>query len=208
MEDIEKAIATLQNPAAGWATRKEIANRLGDLAHRAIHALRDHKDDADQDVRDVVRASLKRLPLVRANGDASAPKDFALEELAMHCAKTGSRAVTEYGEGYRVEVRIDDARAQDVFIRPYEKDDGTRMLRVFTVCGKPDSPTAAWALRTNTELIGCAFAVEIHDRFEHLILVENYHRAKVSPDDVLASVKQIAFYGDWLEKRISKEDTY
>ena len=47
-----------------------------------------------------------------------------------------------------------------------------------------------------------------HDRFEHLILVENYHRAKVSPDEVLTSVKQVAFYGDWLEKRLSKEDAY
>ncbi len=208
MEDLDKAITTLKNPAAGWATRKDIAHRLGELAHRAIHALRDHKDDTDQDVRDAVRTSLKRLPLVRANGDTAVPKDFALEELAHHCAKPGVRTVHEYDEGYRVEVRIDDARAQDVFIRPYDKDDGTKMLRVFTVCGKPDSTTAAWALRTNTELIGCAFAVENHDRFEHLILVENYHRAKVSPDEVLTSVKQVAFYGDWLEKRLSKEDAY
>lgn len=208
MEELDKDISTLRNPAAGWATRKEIAHRLGELAEHAIHALRDHKDDSDQDVRNAVRSVLKHLPLVRAGGTSAAPRDFTLEELALHCAKDGGRTVNTYDEGYRVEVRIDDARAQDVFIRPYVKEDGTEMLRVFTVCGKPDSPTAAWALRTNTELIGCAFAVDKHERFEHLILVENFHRAKVSPDEVLETVKQIAFYGDWLEKRLSKEDAF
>lgn len=208
MEAIEKAIQVLRNPDSGWATRKETAHALAESARKVIHALRDHKDDRDQDVRAAVRECLRKIPQVKAAPGAAPRKDYALEELAQHCAKPGSRTVHEYDEGYRVEVRIDEARMQDVFVRPITKDDGTQMIRVFTVCGKPDASTAAWALRTNTDMIGCAFAVENHERFEHLILVQNFHRAKASPEEVLAAVKQVAFYGDWLEKRLGTVDNF
>ena len=207
-ENLEKAISTLKNPAAGWATRKETAHHLGDWAVAVIEALRGLKDDADQDVRNAVRAALKRLPLLRAGGEPTTPRAYTLEELAAHFAKPGRRTVQPHGDGFQIEVHIDAERAQDVFVRPHEKDDGTQMIRVYTICGKPDASTAAWALRANGELIGCGFAVENHERFEHLILVENFHRENATPGEVLAAVKQIAYYGDWLERRLSSQDVF
>jgi hypothetical protein len=202
---LQNAADTLANPSAGWATRKEQAARLGETARRAIEALRACKDDADPDVRNEVRKVLKQLPLVRARGKAP---EHSLESLAHACAKPDRRNVTTRDEGFQIEVKITDERMQDVFIVPDAREDGTALVRVYTKCGKPDASSAAWALRTNAELIGCAFAVENHDRFEHLILVQNFVLAKVTPEEVVAAVKQIAYYGDWLERKLSGADTF
>lgn len=205
LEDLDRSISTLRNQSAGWATRKEIAHTLGEIARRALHALRELKDDQDHDVRNAVRSVLRQLPSVDAAPEG-APHDFALEELAQHCAKPGSRTVFADGDGYRIVVRIGEGRSQSVYIQPAQKDDGSRLLRVYSPCGKPDASSAAWALRSNATLIGCAFAVENFDRFEHLIIVENFERDRVSPAEILVAVKQVAFYGDWLEQRLSDED--
>lgn len=204
-DSLQKAADTLANPSAGWATRKEQAARLGDMARRAIEALRACKDDADPDVRNEVRKVLKQLPLVRARGNTP---EHSVESLAHACAKPGRRNLTTLDDGFQVEVMINDERMQDVFIVPDSREDGAPLVRVYTKCGKPDASSAAWALRTNAELIGCAFAVENHDRFEHLILVQNFVLAKVTPEEVIAAVKQIAYYGDWLERKLSENDTY
>lgn len=204
-DTLQKAVETLANPSAGWATRKEQAVLLGETARCAIEALRTSKDDADPDVRNQVRKELKQLPLVRAR---SGTPEHSLGSLAEACAKPGRRTVTDQGDGFQIEVRISDERAQDVFIVPDAREDGASLVRVYTKCGKPDAASAAWALRSNAELIGCAFAVENHDRFEHLILVQNFVLAKVTPDEVVAAVKQIAYYGDWLERKLSGVDAF
>jgi hypothetical protein len=206
INELRKAIKKLADPNGGWATRKEIAEQLGTLAREAILALRDQKSAQDQDVRAAVRAALKQLPIVRVTEASAAHKPHALADIASACAKEGQRSVSELDDGYKVVVKIGVDREQDVFIRPELKEDGTKLLRVSTICGKPDASSAAWALRTNVSLIGCAFAVENHGRFEHLILVQNFDWAKTSPAEVLAAVKQVAFYGDWLEKRLAEDD--
>lgn len=197
MDELKRTIETLHNQRAGWATRKEAAHQLGDAAQRARAALEALRDDPDRDVRAAIRSALSATP----NG-----AEISIEALAQYCHKPGRRTVSPHEDGFKIEAQIDASRTQTVYMLPRLQDDGTPILRVFSPCGKPDSSSAAWALRSNANLVGCAFAVENFERFEHLIIVKNFLRHRASPAEVLAAVKQIAYYGDWLEKRLNGTD--
>jgi len=201
--EVQQAIQTLRNTQAGWATRKETAQKLGATIQKALQALHDHTQDADHDVRRAVHAA---LDLLTTQQRETLLRDFALQELAQACEKKDTRTVTPHQDGYTIDVRIDQTRTQRVYLTPQTRNDGTRLLRIYTLCGKPDTPTTTWALRANTRLTNCAFALENHQGTEHIILNRNFERDKASPAETALAVKEIAFYGDWLEKKITGHD--
>ncbi len=203
-EELQKTIRELGDRKAGWVTRRDAAEVLGNLARQSLAALDAHRADNDVDV---------RMAVARALGNINSPppseltdRTYSLKELVDGCAKPGSRTVEPHGKGYAIRVNIDDARGQAVYVMPHKRRDGTSLVRVYSYCGKPTDEVLNWAMRSNAKLVHCAFAVEPNGEKDQVVLVNNFVHGKATPAMVKASVKEIAFYADWLEKKLTGLD--
>ncbi len=222
-EALVKAKETLANPKAGWVNRRDAAECLGEAAAIALGALAGCRKDPDVDVRSAVEKMLAKAHAaggassgVATNSGASAtasgikskrvPGTYSLEELARGCEKAGHRTVTERDEGFDVEVTMPNGRHQRVRIAPFERKDGLNMVRILTHCGKPSAAYYAWALQTNMILTHGALAVTGEGADQQFVIVHCYAMSEATPACVKASVKEIAYYGDWLEGKLTGRD--
>lgn len=211
MEELDKIIAGLSDKSNGWVDRRDAADALGEIASRSLKALHAHAGEDDVDVRSAVERALEKVGVsagsVRAApSEESAVRVPTIKELAQACEKKMKRAIKPHGDGYVVRVQTREGRTQDVLIEPVKRPDGRELIRVSTQCGEADADTIAWAIRSNAKLMYCAFSVHAHDDKELIMLVNNFTPDHVTPEQVKNSVKEIAFYGDWLEKKLTGED--
>lgn len=202
---LDRAIVDLSDLDAGWVTRRDAAEALGKIGQHALAALVKRKDDTDQDVRIAVQKAIAQV------GDIPAPpppkdRDVDIRELARACEKPGKRAITMKKGQFTVKVHLAEKRTQTVHVMPSNLKDGTRLLKVFTLCGEPEPKVVQWAMRSNAKLVRGAFAIHQEGDKEMLLLIDNLPWDKVTSEEVKATVKQIAFYGDWLEKKLSGLD--
>ena len=208
-KELEKAIAGLRDRDAGWVTRRDAAEALGRAAAAAVETLRAHMEDADQDVRRTVFDSLGRASAgLRGIKPITEAKTPSLRELVEACAKPGSREVTETRAGFDVRVTLKDGRAQVVHVEQRVRKDGIELVRVYTHCGKPTDDALRWALRTNMDLAQCALAIAKEEGGDVLVLTNSFLSGEVTPEEVKACVKEIAFYGDFIEQKTGKEDVF
>jgi len=203
MKELEEAQAKLADSSAGWVTRRDAADLLGRIAQDAIRRLQQFAEDEDTDVRTAVQSALDALD---QPPPMAASKPYSLRTLAESCHKPPARTVHPDGPGYVVEVQLKERRNQWVYIMPCERKDKTPLIQIYTYCGEPTSQVGTWALRNNRKLIHCAFAVHRSDNGKHLILIENMDQRLATPQRVKASVKEMALYGDWLEKKVTGLD--
>ena len=208
LKQLDKIIEALKDRSSGWVTRRDAAEALGQIASRSLGALKAHANEDDVDVRSGVRRALADVGAVEAGKSDGTPTIYSLKELAQACLKKSKRTVKVEGEGYVVRVQTTEGRTQDVFIAPFERSDGRKLVRVSTRCGIADEETTAWAIRSNSQLMYCAFCVEERDEVEELVIVKNFNPQYVTPAMAKDAVKEIAYYGDWLEKKLSGEDKF
>tara|TARA_R110001592_G_scaffold43707_1_gene141348 strand:- start:952 stop:1575 length:624 start_codon:yes stop_codon:yes gene_type:complete len=206
LQDLKKIIDTLKDTSNGWVDRRDAADALGDIAGHAMAALRAHASESDVDVRTAVKRALAKVGAVGTVSSATAPPTLAA--LAQACEKKLKRAVKAKGNGFVVRVQTKDGRTQDVLIAPHKRPDGRELIRVSTQCGEANSETIAWAIRSNAELMYCAFSVVTKGDKELLVIVNNFNPDEVTPTMVKDAVKEIAYYGDWLESKLSGKDDY
>lgn len=204
---LDRAIVDLNDLDAGWTTRRDAAEALGEIGQHALAALVNRKDDKDQDVRIAVQKSLGQI------GDIPTPAppedtDINIRDLARACEKPGKRKVTMEKGRFSVEVHLKDKRNQTVQVMPHNLNDGKRLLKIFTTCGDPKPKVVQWAMRSNANLVRGAFAIHQEGDKEMLLLIDNLPWDQVTPEEVKASVKEIAFYGDWLESKLSGSDEF
>jgi hypothetical protein len=206
-DEIAKDAELLSNSKAGWVNRRDAADRLGETAERALAALKSHHGDPDVDVRMAVEKALQR-----ATGGLSgvtpgaAKRSYALQDLASACSKPGQRTVKAHGDGYEIEVLLNGGRRQKVYLMPHSRKDGAKLFRVYTYCGKPKPASLDWALRTNTKLTHGALALLGDADEERLVLVDSYLMDEATPEIIKRSVKETAFYGDWIESKLTGMD--
>jgi hypothetical protein len=204
-EDIKTQADILANTRTGWVDRRDAALALGQSAAACLGALKRHAEDADVDVRTAVGEALKAVHLPVAPDSSGA---YSLSGLAQACERKGRREVQQDGDDFIVRVVLSEGRAQQVRLSATKGKDGTPLYRAYTLCGTPDDKTKAWCLRNNAKLVHCAFAVLERDGQEQLVLLNNIPQAHATPEGVKAAVKEIAYYGDWLENRLTGEDVY
>ena len=207
---VELATQRLADRKAGWVTRRDAAETLGDAARRALAALKATAQDPDQDVRKTVEEQLAALqvpPAPVATKYAARPR-YTLAEMAQACAKPDRRTVRPDGDGYIVEARLPKNRAQTIYMRPLVSKDEKPLLRIYTCCGHPTPESLEWVLRSNARLTRCAFAIEEDEDGIFLILVHNLFLDSATPEEAKSVVKQIAFYGDWLEHKLTGQDEW
>ncbi|MCL4215937.1 MAG: hypothetical protein KJ052_02880 [Candidatus Hydrogenedentes bacterium] len=58
------------------------------------------------------------------------------------------------------------------------------------------------------KLIQCALALHEIEGEEQIVLTNCFLREYVTPEAIRAAVKEIAFYGDWVEKQLSDVDEH
>lgn len=198
--EVEKAAERLADGRAGWVTRRDAAEALGEVAERALRALKARVKDADVDVKTAAERALGRVSAALAGHPAMS--GYTLEELAKACAKDGSRTVSREGDAYVVEVKTGENRRQRVCLALVKGRVG-RLLEISTRCGKADADVHAWALRANMDIALGALAMMKDGDDDILVLRGCYLPDQVSPSEVKACVKELAHYGDWLESRLS-----
>lgn len=209
MSTVEKIEGQLADRDAGWVTRRDAAEALGQRASQAVEVLRRFEDDSDRDVRSAV---LGCLGWVRSAVEGIRPvardKTYSLAELANSLDKKGSREVSRHGDGFKVHVSLKNERRQEVFITPVDRSDGESLVRVYTHCGKPTPDSHMWALRNNMMLAQCALAITEHEGEDMFVLVAGLITDHISPLELKAAVKEIAFFGDWIEEKLTGLDEF
>ncbi len=203
---IHDAVKQLQDKESGWVTRRDAAEKLGESARAALGALRDHENDPDLDVQAKVRDELKSLR--RPSEPASAAKTYSIEELVKPCEKPGQFAVQRQGAGFVVTATLKNGRTQETFVSPFERQDGEKLVRVYTRCGKISDDALRWALRTNLKIAHGALAIAKDGDTEEFVITNCFLADQVTPEEIKASIKEIAQYGDWIESKLSKLDEF
>ena len=204
---IEKAKETLRNTGAGWVNRRDAVVELAETAARVMEVLTEFTEDADTDVRLAVTRALDELKSAAAPPVES--KSYpSLGEMARALEKRGSRTVSQQGNRFAIEIQLDGGRTQTVYLQPHERRDGTKLLRVFTFCGAPTEDAHPWALRANMKLTQSAVALHKLDGEEMFVVTRTFLDGEASPRELKAAVKEIAFYGDYIEKRLTGLDDF
>jgi len=208
-EEIDKAAENLAKKDAGWVFRRDAAEALGEAASRALDALKAHAEEPDMDVRSSVDKALGQASGALAGvRPQTQPGRYSLEELARACEKPGTREVEPNGDGYAVDVQPKAGRHQTVYVMPFKRKDGVELIRVYTLCGPARPDALSWALRTNMKLAQCAFAMMKDNGEEQLVLMNCYLAGEASPTEIKVAVKEVAYYGDWIENKLTGLDDF
>ncbi len=208
-EQLKADIRNLTNRDAGWVDRRDAADSLGAAASQALAALHAHKDESDVDVQIAVR---KALGIARSglDGIAAVKPDsgYALKDLVKGLERPPKRIVTPSENGFLIDVTVGENRKQQIHVEHHEPKKGMQLVRVFTRCGAPKEDSYRWALQTNMDFAQCALALTEEDGQEMLWLVNNFLASHVTPQEIKMAVKEIAYYGDWIEKKMTGADEF
>lgn len=208
-EEIDSAIEKVRDTKAGWVTRRDAVELLGKVAVKAIDALQEASEEMDVDVRrsvdDMLGKAAAALKGAKPKFDGG---PLTLETLAKACAKEGARTVEADNEGFVVRVALKDGRHQTVHMRQFKREDGVTLVQVYTVCGKADEKSYAWALRANMKLIQGAVAIAKQGDDERFVLTMCFLAGEVTKPEIKAAVKEAAYYGDWIEQKVSGQDEF
>lgn len=207
-EHLEKQIETLRDKEGGWVNRRDAAQWLGDTARDALKALEAHADDSDVDVKAAVSDALRNIVLPDAPAVVEGRRAHTLQDLAEACAKTGKRTVSPTDNGFAIDIQLPDGRKQCVYLSEYKNKDGQSLIRIQTYCGEVLEKAMYWGLKNNLNLLNCALAIIKEDGVRKFVIVENCRKDECTPAQIKRTVKEIATYGDWLEKKLSDTDAF
>ncbi len=205
---LDQHIRKLADPDSGWVNRRDAAQALGAVAARAVQILKSYEREPDKDV----RASIDHaLGVARAGLDGIAPAagtGFTMDDFAREIHRPPSRTVEKFGEGLSVTVALPNKNNQRIIVEPHDGATEMKLIRIYTRCGKPRDGSYDWALRTNMNTAQCALALTEEDGEEIYWLVNHFLADQATPSEIKAAVKEISFYGDWIEQKMTGQDKY
>ncbi len=206
-EDLDRAIAAVSNRGATWVSRRDAAEYLGRVAAQARDALQRNAEDSDTDVRAAVAKALGDAAW-RDAGRSGKESQLTLDELVREIEKPGKREVRVIDGGFEISVALKNGRAQKVRVTHATSEAGADTIRVSTRCGPAADKEMAWALRTNNRLPHCSLAIVDDGGEAWFELVHSLRAQKATAEELRACVKEVAFYGDWAETRLTKGDAF
>lgn len=106
-------------------------------------------------------------------------------------------------------VSLQSGRTQRIFVR--EADSAawsTRLVRVYSICGKADPSYYRRALELNAQVPHGSLAIEPIDGVPHFVMLDTSLRATCTPADVRHSVLEIAQWADDVEQALSDDDRF
>jgi hypothetical protein len=214
-DSIDTLAALLGDKSAAWVNRRDAADGLARAIQRATAALRAHTEDKDADVKIAVNQALNRLSGAATTASvnaAPAPPPLAVDlpptlaELVQACAKPGERDVTAVGDGFTIIVNHKSGRKQTVYVKTVERDDGLRIVQVYSPCGGAKESFYAWVLKANTRLVQSAIAISEGEGGESFCLMRTFLDGQITKPEMHAAIKEIAYYADWIEHKMTGQD--
>jgi hypothetical protein len=205
---LDQFIKKLGDKNAGWVNRRDAAQGLGAIAARAVQVLKTFEKDPDTDVRMTVSHA---LGVARAGLEGIAPAagtGYTMDDFSREISKPPSRVVEKDGKGLSVVVTLPSNNTQRILIQSHEGVSRQKLIRVFTRCGKPRDGSYDWALKTNMNTAQCALALADEEGEEMLLLINHFLADEVTPSEIKSAVKEIAFYGDWIEQKMTGQDQH
>ncbi|MFP6584462.1 MAG: hypothetical protein VCD00_18160 [Candidatus Hydrogenedentota bacterium] len=204
-DDIRRAIKSLGDPDTGWVHRRDAVELLAKAVHDSLGALHAHKNDSDRDVQTSVAKALNAIGI-----DAPVPVDDAasLEKLVMALESKGNREVSKTDSGFEVVVNTKNGRSQTVSIEATISNTKQDVIRVTTICGPASESSYEWALTNNNKMSHCSLALDKRDGETWLVLVNNHLAEAITFEELKLTVKEVAFYGDWVEDKLTGEDNH
>lgn len=110
------------------------------------------------------------------------------------------------GNRYRVNLQFGDGRRQLVLVESSDHAAAERSLRISSVCCPALSVYFEPALRLNSEILHGALAIAEIDGEAKFLMVDNYPRATVDPEEIRRSVLEVAHRADAIEKLLTGLD--
>lgn len=206
-DDLDRAAAQLADRSGTWVARRDAADFLGKVAARARAVLGEFAEDSDTDVRAAVQQALGDASW-RDAGREGKEAQLTLDELVRTVERPGKREIRPTGSGFEITVTLKDGRQQKVQVSQAASAAGAEIYRVRSRCGAAADKALEWALRTNDRLPHCSFAIVEEGGQKWFELVHSLRSSKATAQEFKASVKEVAFYADWAEAQLSKEDMH
>jgi hypothetical protein len=204
---IRQWTSKLSDQDAGWVIRRDAAEKLGQIAEKSITSLLSHRNDSDQDVQKEITDALKHLKDLTQNADViKSSHTPSLEKLVTALKKTGSREIVAVDAGFDITVTFKEGRSQKVHVSSNKSPSGNDLVQVTSICGEATEKVHTWALRSNTQFSHCALAIKTIESIPTLIMINSFLAEELSLRQLKASVKEIAYYGDWVESKLGEED--
>lgn len=210
LDKIREAAETLRDTTNGWVTRRDAAEFLGRAAALSLVTLHERADEMDVDVKRAIDKALAQASaaLQGVSPEAERHKSYAIGDLVRSCEKKGAREINKQDGGFQVTVHLGEGRKQLVYVEPYKRKDGTDLYRVYTYCGVFSESVTGWALRANMKLAQGALAVTRHEGEERFVLMNCLIANETTPVEMKVAVKATAYYGDWIEKKMTGLDDF
>lgn len=202
---VSKEIEQLRNADLGWVDRRDAAEALGRGASDAIAALKAHQEDSDRDVKRTVREALSSVAEAwqgAETGDAAGATP--LDRMVRAIESPGKRDIAEDGKIFTITVSLPNDRSQTVRVEPGQSQGNEDTIIVWTPCAEANPKAFEWALKNNEHFALCAIAIRQHDGKDTLCMLGSFLAEELTPAELKAAVKEVAFYGDWLEDKLSK----
>lgn len=206
-DELERAIAGVSDRSATWVSRRDAADYLGKVAAKAHSALQRNAEDPDTDVRAAVAKALGDTAW-RDAARSGKEAQLTLEELVRAIERPAKREVRAIDGGFEITVTLKNGRTQKVRATRGSSEAGADTIRVSSRCGPASEKEMAWALRTNNRLPHCSLAIVDDGGQPYFELVHSLRAQKATSDELRACVKEVAFYADWAEARLTKGDAF
>jgi len=206
-DELDRAVAMLADREATWVTRRDAADWLGKIACRALAGLSAVRQEHDPDVRSAVERALSESKR-GLDGVSGARSKATIEGLVKAIEKPGVREVSAIDGGFEVRVALRGDRHQTICIVEGKSQAGEDTVQISTRCGPAADKALKWALKTNAGFTHCGMALVESDGAEYFDLVHAIALDTATVDEFKACVKEMAFYGDWAEQKLTKGDEY
>ena len=207
-DDIQRATDALADRNNTWVARRDAAEWLGKAAGRAVHSLLANRvSDGDRDVQDAINRALSDAKQTFGKAAAS-PGPLTIEALVKAVERPGTRDVTPVDGGYAIKVALRDGRSQTLTVTQAKSQSGGDTVRISTRCGPATDKALRWALKTNGGFTHCGMTLVEENGQSWFDLVNAILLETATVDEFKACIKEMAFYGDWAETKVSSGDTH
>jgi serine/threonine protein kinase len=196
-------------------TSPVLSELIQQISHDPLPSLRRQVPSIPLEMSECLQSMLEKVPGNRPQSGVDAAQLLSavlgeVEDLdqLMQSAFAHQSGVkwTRQGDRYRVDLVFSDGRRQLVLVEPSHHAAADRTLRISSVCCPALSVYFEPALRLNSEILHGALAIAEIDGEAKFLMVDNYPRSTVDPEEIRRSVLEVAHRADAIEKLLTGLD--
>jgi len=110
------------------------------------------------------------------------------------------------GTGFDVRLEFAGGRGQRVFVEPNSQAAAEPLVTIGSICCRAESAYFETALRLNSEILHGALAIRQIAGESLFVVLDNYPRSTVDPEEIRRSVLEVAHRADAIEKLLTGGD--